>query len=107
MASAEKDWKLKLRYGKLQTPYKHYTLIAEGIAGNTLDDFSCRAGNAFMGIKVWAVSYDQAAEILQAVAEDQSFSLTNDIKIFDSDPQQPPAENPYGYDINFTPFKKD
>jgi len=33
MDDSQKDRKLKLRYGKLTTPYKHFSVIAEGIAG--------------------------------------------------------------------------
>ncbi len=40
MSEQEKDWKLKLRYGKLQTPYQHFTLIAKGIVGELADGFS-------------------------------------------------------------------
>ena len=25
----EKDWKLKLRYGRIQTPFHHFTVLAE------------------------------------------------------------------------------
>ena len=41
---SEKDWKLKLRYGKLKTPYQHYTAIAEGVAGEEMQDFYADQG---------------------------------------------------------------
>ena len=47
----EKDWKLKLRYGKLATPYQHYTAIAEGVVGQLADGFVCRPGSAFIAMK--------------------------------------------------------
>ena len=53
---SEEDWKLKLRYGKISTPYEHYTLITDG---HILDANKCgveRGGSAFMSMKVWASS---------------------------------------------------
>jgi hypothetical protein len=43
------DWKLKLKFGKLKTPFRHYSVIAEGVVGELKDGFSCRPGSAFMG----------------------------------------------------------
>lgn len=69
------DWKLKLRYGKETTPYTYFTVLAEGICGDMVEGYSCPKGNAIMAIKVWATDIDE-----------------------------PPRENPHGYDIQFTPF---
>jgi hypothetical protein len=106
MDDLEKDWKLKLRYGKLKTPFKHYIVIAKGIVGELEDGFSCPPGNAFMGMKIWASSEDESAEIVQSIGNQIGFSVTGNIEIFTSEPAQPPAENPFGYDINFTPFQE-
>ena len=105
MDDSQKDWKLKLRYGKLTTPYKHFTVIAEGIAGELEDGFSCPPGNAFIGMKVWASDYDEAGNMVQSIGEQIGFKVTGEIEIFDSTPEEPPEEKPYGYDINFTPFQ--
>ena len=35
------DWKLKLRYGKLKTPYKHFTVFAEGCMEEESSVFEC------------------------------------------------------------------
>lgn len=48
---ADKNWKLRLRYGKLKTPYRHYTALAEGEVRGELDGFSYPPGPAFMGMK--------------------------------------------------------
>jgi hypothetical protein len=32
------------------------------------------------------------------------FTVTGDIKIYETEPQQPPSEKPHGYGITFTPF---
>ena len=37
MSDEDKNWKLKLRYGKLKTPFQHFTLIADGIVGDLID----------------------------------------------------------------------
>jgi hypothetical protein len=104
MEEPEKDWKLKLRYGKLTTPFKHYTVIAPGEVGDLADGFECVKGNAYMGIKVWAESVDESADMIQSIGEQIGFIVTGDIEIYETDPEQPPQEDPFGYDITFTPF---
>ena len=100
----DKDWKLRLRYGKLKTPYTHYTVLAEGEVRGELEGFSCPTGPAFMGMKAWASSADESADMIVAVGGQIGFAVTGDIEIYETEPAQPPRENPYGYDINFTPF---
>ena len=102
--SVEKDWKLKLRYGKITTPYKHFTVLAPGIVRQLDDGFECRPGNAFMGMKVWASSFEEAADMIQTIGKQIGFAVTDDIQIYNSAPQEPPQQNPYAYDIQFTPF---
>lgn len=104
MQEAEKDWKLKLRYGKLTTPYSHFTVLAEGMVGDLEEGFECRRGKAFMAMKVWASSTDEAADMIQSIGEQIGFEITGKIEVFDTEPQDPPQEDPFGYDINFTPF---
>ncbi|MEO6540793.1 MAG: hypothetical protein ABIN74_07390 [Ferruginibacter sp.] len=107
MEENEKDWKLKLRYGKLKTPYKHFTILAEGEVDELDGGFECPKGNAFMGMKIWAKSIEGSSDVYQSIAEQIGFKITGNLDIFDSAPEQPPSENPSGYDINFTPFQKD
>lgn len=105
MDDSNKDWKLKLRYGKITTPYLHYTLIAKGIIADKLEDgFECPKGNAFMGMKIWAISADDAADIIQSIAAQIGFAITGNIEVYETAPEQPPGEIPFGYDIQFTPF---
>ena len=101
------DWKLKLRYGKLETPYIHYTALAEGRASQPIDDFDCPVGLAWMASKMWATSNDQAADIIQSIAAQIGFELSGDIKIYETEAVNPPKNDPYGYDIHFTPFTED
>lgn len=100
----DKDWKLQLRYGKLKTPYKHYTVLAEGEVKELLNDFSCPPGKAFMGMKTWASSADESADMIRVIGEDIGFTVTGRIYIYDTEPTPPPRDNPYGYDVGFTPF---
>ena len=98
------SWKLKLRYGKLNTPFHHYTSIAEGMVGELADGFVCRAGSAFMGMKTWASSDEESADMIRVIGRQIGFIVTGRIQVYETEPQQPPKDNPYGYDISFTPF---
>jgi len=100
----EKDWKLKLRYGKIKTPFKHYTAIADGIVGELIDGFDCRSGKAYMGMKTWALSTEESADMIKVIGKEIGFEVTGKIEIFSTEAIQPPKENPYGYDIVFTPY---
>jgi hypothetical protein len=100
----DKDWKLKLRYGKLTTPFQHRTVIAEGIVGKLSDGFSCRPGPAFMGMKTWASSDGEASHMVSVIGERFGFTVTGRIYVYDTAPVQPPGDTPSGYDIQFTPF---
>src|SRR2546421_6827663 len=102
--TVDKDWKLKLRYGQLPTPFKHYTAIAEDIVGDLAEGFSCRSGNAFMAMKTWASSADESAEMVQVIGEKVGFQVTGNIQVYDTEPAQPPQSKPFGSDISFTPL---
>lgn len=102
-----KNWKLELRYGRRTTPYSHYTGIAEGEVGELIDGFSCQAGPAFMGMKMWASSTGEAADMIRVIGSRIGFTTTGRIDIYETEPAEPPGENPRGYDIQFTPFKRE
>jgi hypothetical protein len=104
MEEFEKDWKLKLQYEKIVTPYKHYTIIAEGNTDNLIEDFTCPKGNAFMGMKIWAESLDESSDVFQNISRQIGFKITGNLQIYETEPQEPPRENPYGYGINFNSF---
>ena len=104
MENTNKDWKLKLRYGKLQTPFKHVTILAEGVVRELRDGYVCPPGDAFMGMKAWALSDEQAADMIKTIGSQIGFEVTGEIQIYYSEPLEPPQENPYGYDINFHSF---
>ena len=104
--SPEPDWKLKLRYGKLSTPFKHFTVIADGDAGELIDGFSCPIGPAFMSMKTWSSNSDESADMIVSIGKQIGFTVTGKIEIYEAEPDQPPGENPHGYAIKFTPYAR-
>ena len=100
----DKNWKLKLRYGKLKTPFQHFTLLADGVVGDLMEGFSCRPGSAIMGMKVWASSAAEAFDMIRAIGEQIGFTVTGRIQLYETAPVSPPRETPHGYDIRFTPY---
>lgn len=101
-----KDWKLKLRYGKITTPYKHFTLIIPILIENYLQDFDAAPGAAYMGIKIWATDENQAMEIIEDIAEENGFAITGGISIYVTDADRAPEEDPYAYGANFSYYKE-
>jgi hypothetical protein len=97
----------QLRYGKIKTSFMHHTVIAEGQVGDLVEGFECRQGPAFMAMKTWSNSADEAAEMIQNIGSQIGFSVTGQIEIFDTPPVKAPGEQPFGYDIKFTPFNED
>jgi hypothetical protein len=105
--SQSQNWKLELRYGRLVTPYKHFTAIADGVAGELQDGFECRPGNAVMSIKTWATDADESAHMIRLIGQQIGFATSGKIEIYETKAEQPPGENPYGYDIQFVPYDGD
>ncbi|MEM6767702.1 MAG: hypothetical protein AAF655_22385 [Bacteroidota bacterium] len=103
----EKDWKLKLRYGILQTPYSHYTVLANGIVGELVEGFQCPKGKAWMAMKTWASSTGESGDMIRIIGKEIGFTVTGRVEVYKTEPKEPPRENPYGYDIKFTPYKTD
>jgi hypothetical protein len=101
----DKDWKLKLRYGKLKTPYKHYTLIAPVIINEFIEDFEAKPGHAYLGMKIWASDYDEAVEIIENIGIQTGYQINGKIEIYDTPPEQPPADHPNAYGINFSYYE--
>ncbi len=101
----EKDWKLKLRYGKQTTPFSHFTVLADGVVGDLIEGFECRKGNAIIGIKVWATDADESADMIKNIGSQIGFNVTGEIQIYETEPEKPPRENPFGYDIQFTSYE--
>jgi len=100
----QKDWKLKLRYGKIKTPYQHFTAIAEGVRVKPDNSVQGPPGPAIITLRTWARDTAQSAEIVQSLGNELGYQITGNIKIYETDPERPPKDNPYGYGLNFTPF---
>lgn len=101
------NWKLKLRYGKITTPFKHFTVFADGVVGELCEGFQCRPGRAWMAMKTWATDADESADMIQVIGKEIGFSVDGRIHIYDTEPEQPPKDKPFGYDIGFTPYDGD
>ncbi len=97
-----KNWKLKLRYGKLTTPYKHYSLIAPVVINEYIEDFAAKPGTAYIGMKVWATNSNEAVDLLESIGNQAGFVINGRIEIYDTDPKEAPCENPNAYDIKFS-----
>ena len=103
--SSQHNWKLELKYGRLKTPFTHFTLIIDGIASNVEASFNCRDGRAFMAMKVWATSQDEAIDMARTIGPEIGFVVDGNIQLYDTEPEQPPGDNPHAYSINFTPYE--
>jgi len=99
----EKNWKLKLRYGKLKTPYQHYTVIVPVAINEYID---AQPGTAYAGINMWATDTNEATDIVVSLGKQAGFLITGKIEVYKTDPVQAPEENAYAYDINFTYYNK-
>jgi hypothetical protein len=98
------DWKLKLRYGKTVTPYQHFSLIGGGMMLDESNKYGCPLGSAVMSIKIWAEDEDHAADTFQMIGEKVGFAVDQAIEIYKTEPEEPPIDKAYGYDINFIPY---
>jgi hypothetical protein len=98
------SWKAQLRYGKIQTPFHHFTAMAEGTVGKLADGFECPPGSAWMAMKTWASSADESADMIRVIGRQIGFTVTGKIHIYETEPTKPPGDKPHGYDIGFTPF---
>lgn len=100
-----KNWKLNLKFGKIKTNFKHYTAIAADEVVELRDGFSCPQGNAMMGMKTWAVDEYQSIDMIKVIGDQIGFVVTGKTYIYNTEPESHPKDKPYGYDINFTPYK--
>ena len=100
------DWRQKLKDGRIQTPFNHYSLLADGIAEDLASGFECPPGRAWMSLKVWAPSEEAAVDMVQAIGNKIGFELDGKIMLYETEPDEPPAERPFAYSIDFTPYNE-
>jgi hypothetical protein len=101
------DWKLRLRYGRLQTPYTHFTLIADGALTRPNEKLDGKPGKAFLGAKIWAKDGDQAFDIFRDVADRAGFEIRDKIDLWTTEPKHPPGDIPSVHDPKLTPYRED
>jgi hypothetical protein len=99
------DWKLLYQNGTLNTRFKHYSVIADGVAGRAAEEFRGKPGPAFLGMKVWASSSEEAAHMFRLFAERTSFTIKGKVDVYDTEPSEPPRDEPHAYGIKFTSYR--
>ncbi|MEN6320855.1 MAG: hypothetical protein ABFD82_19140 [Syntrophaceae bacterium] len=104
MEETIKDWKLKLRYGKLTTAFQHFTVLADGIVGELKEGFKCRPGRAWMAMRTWATDSDESIDMIRVIGKQIGFAVDGRVMVYVTEPEQPPGDSPHGYDIKFTPY---
>ncbi|HKO80053.1 MAG TPA: hypothetical protein VJU78_06655 [Chitinophagaceae bacterium] len=52
----------------MTTPFQHYTVIADGVVGQLEQEFECRPGKAYMGMKTWATDTDESADMARIIS---------------------------------------
>ncbi|MEZ9525140.1 hypothetical protein [Enterovibrio norvegicus] len=102
---SDQAWKLELKSGKLTTIFEHFTVLADGQVEDLIEGFDAPKGNAIMGVKVWASDIEEPPYMVKSIGDQIGFKVTGEIQIYKTGPEQPPRDNPYGYDIQFTPYE--
>jgi hypothetical protein len=90
----------------LKTPYQHLTILAPVIIKEYIKDFDAQPGTAYAGIKMWATDMDEAVDMAESIGAQTGFVINGRIEIYKTDPVQPPGDEPYAYDINFSYYKE-
>ncbi|RUX25961.1 hypothetical protein EOA23_19415 [Mesorhizobium sp. M2A.F.Ca.ET.042.01.1.1] len=102
-----KNWKLKLRYGRAKTEFRHFTTLADGEVLTPNADFKTHPGPAFFAMKVWALDADQAIDMACAIGRHIGFACTGNVYVYDTEPEEPPGGEPHGYNLKFTPYERE
>jgi hypothetical protein len=102
-----KNWKLKLRYGRLKTNFRHYTLLADGEIATPNADYRTEVGPAVFGMKVWAPNIDEAVDMIRVIGRHLGFLPLGHIQVYETEPDEPPRQQPHGYHLKFIPYGHD
>jgi hypothetical protein len=92
----EADWKLKLRYGKLKTPFQHFTVLVDGLLAQ-----QSTSSRAIMGVRIWAQDAEAAEEIVRDYATRVGFKPDGKSWVYDTEPEEPPSDQPSVYGCVF------
>ncbi|EDP57551.1 hypothetical protein [Vibrio sp. AND4] len=44
--------------------------------------------------------------MLNVIGEQVGFHIKGKVEIYNTEPEEPPKENPFGYGIDFTPYRE-
>jgi hypothetical protein len=99
------NWKLLLRYGRLETPYEHFTVLADVRVIEGDADLGSEVGPAWLSMKTWALSGDAAADLIGAIAPQLGAELRGRVEVYSSEPAEPPRDEPFAYDPSFVAYK--
>ena len=103
-ALASEDWKALYQAGKLETPYKHFSAIADGVAGPGAVAHGGRPGPSWLGMRLWARSADEATQMFRVFADQAGFAVKGKVEVFDTEPLEAPRDAPHFYGVRFTPY---
>mgnify|MGYP001555136743 CR=1 FL=1 len=101
-----KDWKLKLRYGKLTTSYKHYTVLVPVKIDKYIEDFDAQPGTAWITVNTWTKDRNEACNMITDIGQQSGFIITGKFEVYATEAMQPPQESPYAYNVNFSYYKE-
>ena len=95
-----------LRYGRLKTPYEHFTVLADVRVIEGDDDLGSQIGPAWLAMKVWAESVDAAADLVAAIAPQVGAEVHGRVEVYSSEPEEPPQDEPFAYDPSFVAYER-
>ena len=99
------DWVALYKNGMLDTKYKHYVTLADGVAGPKTKEFGAEPGHAVFSMKAWALSVSDAARMARLFANRAGFEIEGKVEVYtEGEPTSPPRQEPYGYAIKFYPY---
>lgn len=84
--------------------YMHFTVIADGVAGELEAGFDCPPGPAVMSMKAWASDADEALDMVRVIGRHVGFTVQGEVEVYETPPEQPPGDHPGGYDIRFVSY---
>jgi hypothetical protein len=97
---------LKLRFERIKTPFRHYTLIGDGVVRAPNEEYRTVAGPAIMSMKTWAENEVDAFDLFSEMGRTLGFEAKGRIQLYDTEPERPPEENRFGYDVRFVPYSE-
>ena len=87
--------------------FTHYTLLADGEVFEPNPDFDTECGRYIMAMKAWAKDAEQAADMIVSIGQRLGFRTDGELQVFVTSPEEPPEDEPYGYDVQFTSYSED